>query len=94
MTAIAMVYLSLLGCASTMKAVTLKRATFDLDCPEDQLQIQELTTDTWGVKGCGRRATYIIEGDCWIENSCRAIMNSGETKDEKNPDLITNATAT
>ncbi len=72
----------LMGCASTMKSVTLKRAAFDLDCPENQLEIQELTTRTWGVRGCGKRATYITEGECSTEGSCRPIMNSGKSQDD------------
>lgn len=71
------------GCASTMKSVTLKRAAFDLDCSEDQLQIQELTTRTWGVKGCGKRATYITQGECSTESSCLPVMNSEKSQDQK-----------
>lgn len=70
------------GCASTMKSVTLKRAAFDLDCPKEKLQIQELTTRTWGVNGCGKRATYITEGECSIESSCRPVMNSPQNQDQ------------
>ena len=71
-----------IGCASTMKSVTLKRAAFDLECPHNELQIQQLTTRTWGVEGCGQRATYITEGECSIESSCRPIMNSPKLRNE------------
>lgn len=66
-----------------MKNVTLKRAAFDLDCPVDKLQIHELTTRTWGVRGCGKKATYITQGECSIESTCLPMMNNGNEASEK-----------
>ena len=68
----------LVGCASTMKSVTMKRAAFDLNCPQEKLIIQELASRTWGVRGCGKRATYLTEGECTTEGSCHVILNLGE----------------
>lgn len=36
-----------------------KQAAFDLQCPEDNLQITELGKTTRGVQGCGRQASYV-----------------------------------
>jgi len=35
------------------------RAKFDLSCQADQLEIQDLGSDTYGVTGCNKKATYI-----------------------------------
>lgn len=50
------------------------RASFDLNCPEEQLEIQLLSGDknrgSYGARGCGRRERYeFVCGD--FANSCR-----------------------
>ncbi len=67
---------SLHGCASTMTNTVLNRATFDLDCPSKSIKTQELGFKTVGVTGCGKRATYVLNGECTSNKSCQAIMNS------------------
>jgi hypothetical protein len=49
------------GCVSSeqMDAKLRTRASFDLDCPSQDLEIMELDTATRGVSGCGRHASYI-----------------------------------
>lgn len=37
----------------------LKRASFDMDCPESSLEVVEIDDRTRGVKGCDQRATYV-----------------------------------
>jgi hypothetical protein len=37
----------------------LERASFDLDCPANQLDVVDLDGPTRGVSGCGRRGSYI-----------------------------------
>ncbi len=65
------------SCASsTAQRVTLKRAAFDLNCPSSELKISELSPKAWGVEGCQKRATYIIEGVCQTEHDCHSILNS------------------
>jgi hypothetical protein len=58
-----MVFLPLaagLGCATTNEVNPLiKRAMFDLDCPREQLSWQKIDNQTFGVRGCGQKATYI-----------------------------------
>lgn len=36
----------------------LKRATFDLDCPMEQLEVTEINGRTVGVAGCDRKTVY------------------------------------
>lgn len=48
----------------------LTRASFELECPKDQLQVVELATMTIGVTGCGKRAVYKwVEGTGWVNNT-------------------------
>jgi hypothetical protein len=65
--------LLLVGCAGARERIRgdlRKRAAFDLQCPEEQIQLTELG-DFWtqGATGCGRRATYIRTSDAWVLNS-------------------------
>jgi hypothetical protein len=58
--------------AVQMNGDTLRsRASFDLRCPANELQITEIDRHTGGVDGCGQRATYIWNGpsNTWILNS-------------------------
>ena len=49
-----------LGCATTNEVNPLiKRAMFDLDCPREQLTWRKIDDQTFGVRGCGQKATYI-----------------------------------
>lgn len=55
------------------------RASFDLDCPRDQLVVVDLDARTRGVNGCGRRATYVEQcqryGDLGHKEGCSWVMN-------------------
>ncbi len=68
--------LLLAGCASTMQDAVLSRAAFDLECPSNQLFVQELGVRTIGARGCGKRATYIAVGECSIPGTCMALLES------------------
>lgn len=51
-----------------------QRAAFDLQCDEGKLQLVELGASTYGVAGCGKRATYVASRDqnnmgVWVSNS-------------------------
>lgn len=62
--------LGLGGSACAMNATAsqlVKRASFDLDCAEKELEVVELDPRTRGVRGCGRRATYVEQ--------CKACAN-------------------
>jgi hypothetical protein len=70
------------GCAASLRehrqADLRQRASFELSCPAEQLEIVPLDSaaashggGTTGVNGCGRKATYIWDayGTGWILNS-------------------------
>ena len=46
-----------------------KRASFDLNCPQTQLTIERLGSQTAGVRGCSRQAVYVMDHGNWILNS-------------------------
>jgi len=58
------------GCAIYENAVR-KRATFDLDCPKEQLEIEKLGVGTYGVRGCGRKASYVCP-----TNTSQCVLDS------------------
>ncbi|MCA9548902.1 MAG: hypothetical protein KC933_02635 [Myxococcales bacterium] len=70
--ALALALTTLTACAPTGALIT--RAAFDLDCPKDRLQLHDLGPSTKGVKGCGRKATYVWS--CGTNQSCAWVMNS------------------
>jgi hypothetical protein len=50
-------------------------ATFDLDCPREQLEYVKIDEGTWGVSGCGKRTKYVRicrqVGFRYISDECR-----------------------
>ncbi|HAZ13693.1 MAG: hypothetical protein A2X86_16435 [Bdellovibrionales bacterium GWA2_49_15] len=64
------------------KEIVLSRATFDLDCAKEKIEVTPIASraqeasDTFGVTGCGKRATYLYD-----PTRGQAIMNS--PKDSK-----------
>jgi len=57
-----------------------KRAAFDFDCPEDQIEVYELDARTRGVRACGHRGTYIDTcGPSEAGDGCTWILNSDST---------------
>lgn len=48
----------------------LKRAAYELECPEPQLQLTDLGDSAVGVAGCGKKAIYKwAYGAGWVNNS-------------------------
>ena len=68
--------LFLAGCAATMQNTVQARAAFDFNCSSESLKISELHPRTYGVEGCGKRATYLLDGECSIASTCKAVLNS------------------
>jgi hypothetical protein len=58
--------------------LVVRRATFDLQCPDKDLQVSSLGQNTFGVVGCGRRATYVVDCKKDYIDSCTAVMNTAE----------------
>ncbi len=55
----------------------IQRASFDFECPPDQLTLTALGTiptsmgviGSYGVTGCNQRATYVLNSGVWVLNS-------------------------
>ncbi|NVB84865.1 MAG: hypothetical protein HOV81_41225 [Kofleriaceae bacterium] len=71
-----------LGCTHTQVGTVRKRAAFDLACPYQQVVVQEIGRETYGARGCGKRATYLTRGDCQEGGTCQAIQNGGVSEDQ------------
>jgi hypothetical protein len=68
------------GCSGAYNAqqetTVRKRASFDMSCPEPQLQMMKLDegyngmVQSFGVSGCGKKATYVRAPDSntWVLN--------------------------
>jgi hypothetical protein len=72
---------ALTGCASftsNMKASVMERASFDLDCPKHSISIVDIGTRTFGAKGCNKKASYVLRGECSFQHNCQAVMNSSD----------------
>lgn len=60
---------------SSLRDDLSKRASFDFQCKSEQLQLQGLSEqngiiNSYGVSGCGKRATYVLSPTgTWILNS-------------------------
>ena len=67
--------LGLGGCSSASPVSTVTdQAAFDLSCPADQIQIQQLSTYNYGVVACGRKASYVA--NCTPFGSCLAVKQN------------------
>jgi hypothetical protein len=60
-----------------------RQASFDLNCPREQIQWTTLGERTRGATGCGRQASYV-----WVctrprdmyDDGCQWIMNSAASR--------------
>lgn len=88
--------LGLLACSNSNsqsqnvdQSTVLRRAPFDLECPKGKLSYHRLGSDAMGVKGCGRRATYVkvcretvdeassfVAGVTVTDERCQWMMNT------------------
>ena len=82
---------ALLGCATSqgLQDYVRRRATFDLSCPQDKIQVIEIESPatttlgalgSWGVRGCGKQATYVQDRP----NGTTVIMNGPIREDTSN----------
>ena len=65
------------GCGATRDQL-VRRASYDMSCPETQIQVYEIDNRTRGVQGCGQRATYIesCTDPARASNTCTWVLNS------------------
>ncbi|HEY6174713.1 MAG TPA: hypothetical protein VIX73_09730, partial [Kofleriaceae bacterium] len=55
-----------------------RRASFDLDCAPADLRYRKIDSQTQGVVGCGRRATYVetcSRSSQYAESECTWVLN-------------------
>jgi len=65
------------GPAGATQDQLLSRATFDLECPAPQVQVQDLGNRQRGVLGCGRRLTYVEVCEQRVDgNHCAWVINA------------------
>ena len=66
------------GCATSQEANPLiKRAVFELECPREKLKWQRIDDETFGVRGCGKQATYVyVCSGAGISESCKWLRNN------------------
>ena len=69
------------GCATKQARIELvqERAVFDLDC--SSINVVALGNNVFGVTGCGKRNTYIVDCKDITIDACTAIMNSNVKKE-------------
>jgi hypothetical protein len=65
------------GCVSESKQreIVTGRATFDMACSREKLELTQITGTSYGVRGCGKQATYVLTGECGSGQPCGAILN-------------------
>lgn len=70
------------GCITTSFKMGLvkSRAQFELEC--DPVQVSQLANDTFGARGCGKRATYVIvcSGGAARTDLCNAISDTARVQ--------------
>jgi hypothetical protein len=82
------------GCAYATHAQLLDRASFDLNCPEEQLRIERIDSRTRGVRGCGRQGVYIENCQtCSVgDNNSQQRCNCTWVVDSKNGFAVVEST--
>ena len=75
----------LLACGGPSSAEQLRaRSAFDLDCPQSKITFHKIDDRTWGVRGCGSRATYIRSCDgpkTDLTTKCTWVLNGDSRPD-------------
>ncbi len=65
------------GCKYASISELMKRASFDMDCEQSDIEIVRIDQTTFGVKGCEQRATYKLTFDGWILNAATDGVGAG-----------------
>jgi hypothetical protein len=65
------------------------RAAFDLQCPEDQVEIEHMSVfgSSYGARGCGRQASYNIDvyGEYLLNSPIQNISDDPAQTPSKDP---------
>jgi hypothetical protein len=70
------------------RADGLRRAAFDLECPQEQIDVVELVAGAWGsnfgaqvgATGCGRRAVYVFTNLGQWHSEAKAVTASSDAR--------------
>lgn len=79
--ALSLLALTSVGCAGGAQKVVRTRAAFDMECPADALELEELSQCSYGVRGCGKKAAYVVRPGspddqlCVCAGPCDAVLN-------------------
>jgi hypothetical protein len=63
------------SCANGLETLHA-RAAFDLNCDSSKLHLTELGVSTYGVDGCGKRATYVCKENLKASYCASWVMNT------------------
>jgi hypothetical protein len=60
----------LVGCASVSVSPELvrKKASHDLECAPDEIQVTKVTDGNWSVVGCEKKASYVCSGSNFMSD--------------------------
>jgi hypothetical protein len=77
--------LAIAGCATTgsKQEIVGNRAAFDLQCDAGKLSVTDLGNESYGVVGCGKRASYVVTCKTFYAKDCTAIANSPQESSGK-----------
>lgn len=67
------------GCASVaiIDKKVRTRSSFDLNCPQESIEVSQIDGRVFGARGCDRRASYVVLGGCHHRFApCNVILNS------------------
>jgi hypothetical protein len=67
--------LGTIGCGAT-QAQLKTRAAFDMQCSEEQVELVEIDSRTYGVRGCGKQATYVETCAHANDTDCTWLLNT------------------
>ncbi|MCA9620229.1 MAG: hypothetical protein KC731_14505 [Myxococcales bacterium] len=91
-----LVLLPAIGCTpkGATEAQLRSRATFDFECPQPEITIQDLGDRSRGVQGCGKRLTYVevcenrVDGEhcTWVINGAPWQYGPSANKRPPTPD--------
>jgi hypothetical protein len=70
---------ALVSCASVGAGDVRVRAAWDLGCDPSNLQVVEIDSETRGISGCGKKATYVqqcrFENNIGVRTGCNWTLN-------------------
>src|SRR5260370_26120726 len=72
--------LAVIAACSATEGQLHSRASFDLHCTEQNMRFMQIDGRTYGVEGCGQRATYVESCQpAFMGQECTWVLN-GDTR--------------